>query len=130
MGDAKTFQCSNCGAPLMPSGADKVVRCPYCRTAVIVPKELRDIPAPANAMQFDKAQNPGKATQGSEGFKDGNPSYGSAAADRRARKEAARRAKIRQAAQVRLKKLKEQHAANLISQADYEMQKAEILKDL
>jgi LSD1 subclass zinc finger protein len=35
------FQCSTCGAPLLPKGNATVVRCSYCRASVVVPEELR-----------------------------------------------------------------------------------------
>ncbi len=44
MANSKTFQCPNCGSPVMASGADKEVQCSYCGSTVIVPEELRDQP--------------------------------------------------------------------------------------
>lgn len=39
---AQTFQCPNCGAPLdYDGGLDPVIPCPYCKSAVVVPEELR-----------------------------------------------------------------------------------------
>jgi LSD1 subclass zinc finger protein len=42
MSDAKSFNCPNCGSPLMPDGTAKEVRCAFCNSTVIVPEELRD----------------------------------------------------------------------------------------
>ena len=116
----ETFDCPNCGAPLDNPGGDSMVRCPYCNTSVVVPKSLRAKPAPEPAAPSVQPVLPQQA----------EPSYGSAAADRRARKAAAKRGRKRQAAEAQLKKLKEQHAANLISESEYEQKKAEILKEL
>lgn len=38
---SQTFQCPNCGAPLdYDGGSDPVIRCPYCKSTVVVPEEL------------------------------------------------------------------------------------------
>ncbi|MCX7681851.1 MAG: hypothetical protein N2508_07805, partial [Anaerolineae bacterium] len=38
----KTFKCPNCGAPLKyDGGPDLTMECPYCKSPVIVPEELR-----------------------------------------------------------------------------------------
>lgn len=115
-----TFSCPNCGAPLDNHGSDSMVRCPYCNTSVVVPKSLREKPAPVPAVQ---------SAQPAEHYQ-AEISYGSAAADRRARKAALRRGKERQKAQADLKKLKELHAQNMISESEYIQKKAEILKEL
>ena len=115
-----TFNCPNCGAPLDNHGSDPMVRCPYCNTSVVVPKSLREKPTPIPFSQ---------PVQQAEHFQ-AEPSYGSAAADRRARKAAAKRGKERQKAQADLKKLKELHAQNMISESEYIQKKAEILKEL
>jgi DNA-directed RNA polymerase subunit RPC12/RpoP len=47
MSDIRTFQCPNCGAPLTHAGSDKETKCPACGSTVIVPKDLRDKPAPS-----------------------------------------------------------------------------------
>ena len=47
MNPIRTFQCPTCGAPLTHAGSDKEVQCPYCGNTVVVPKDLRDKPAPA-----------------------------------------------------------------------------------
>lgn len=39
--EAKSFNCPNCGTPLMANGM-KQVKCMYCGSTVIVPEELRD----------------------------------------------------------------------------------------
>lgn len=44
MTDAKSFNCPNCGSPLMPNGNVKGIKCPYCDSFVIVPEELRGAP--------------------------------------------------------------------------------------
>ncbi|HMD89760.1 MAG TPA: hypothetical protein VKF38_11415 [Anaerolineaceae bacterium] len=41
MSEAKSFDCPKCGSPLMANGTAEI-KCPYCGSAVIVPKELRD----------------------------------------------------------------------------------------
>ncbi len=48
MSDTKSFQCPNCGSPIVPSGGDKEVKCAYCGSTVIVPEELRDHRPPAD----------------------------------------------------------------------------------
>ena len=115
-----TFSCPNCGAPLDNHGSDPMVRCPYCHTSVVVPKNLRDKPTPNPVDQPVRQSQPHPA----------EPSYGSAAADRRARKAAFKRGKERQKAQEQLKKLKELHSANMISEDEYQQKRAEILKEL
>jgi outer membrane protein assembly factor BamB/DNA-directed RNA polymerase subunit RPC12/RpoP len=35
------FNCPNCGAPLDYPGTGATMRCPYCETSVVVPKEIR-----------------------------------------------------------------------------------------
>ncbi len=114
------FNCPNCGAPLNNHGSDAVVPCLYCGTSVVVPKKLREKPTPAPVMQPVRQSEPTQA----------EPSYGSAADDRRARKAAEQRNKERQKAREQLKKLKEQHAAKLISEEEYVQKKAEIIKEL
>jgi LSD1 subclass zinc finger protein len=42
MTEAKSFNCPNCGSPLMPNGEAKEVKCAFCGSIVIVPVELRD----------------------------------------------------------------------------------------
>ena len=42
MADTKSFQCPNCGSPVLPSGSAKEVKCAYCGTTVIVPEDLRE----------------------------------------------------------------------------------------
>jgi uncharacterized Zn finger protein (UPF0148 family) len=42
MSEAKSFNCPNCGSPLMPDGTAKQVTCAFCSSTVIVPEELRD----------------------------------------------------------------------------------------
>jgi ribosomal protein L7/L12/DNA-binding beta-propeller fold protein YncE/DNA-directed RNA polymerase subunit RPC12/RpoP len=38
---SQTFQCPNCGAPLdYDGGLAPVIRCPYCKSTVVVPEEL------------------------------------------------------------------------------------------
>lgn len=115
-----TFNCPNCGAPLDNHGSDPVVRCPFCNSSVVVPKKLREKPTPQPVVQPIRPSEPTQA----------EPSYGSAAADRRARKAALKRGKERQKAAERLKKLKEQHAAHMISDDEYAQKRAEIIKEL
>jgi hypothetical protein len=38
---AQLFQCSACGAPLIPRGNASIMSCPYCHASVVVPQELR-----------------------------------------------------------------------------------------
>jgi hypothetical protein len=40
---AHLFQCSACGAPLIPRGSSSIVSCPYCHASVVVPEELRHV---------------------------------------------------------------------------------------
>ena len=47
--EAKTFQCSTCGAPVTFGGDQLQVRCVYCGATVIVPEELRPRPSQAAA---------------------------------------------------------------------------------
>jgi LSD1 subclass zinc finger protein len=42
MSEAKSFNCPNCGSPLMPDGTAKQVKCAFCSSIVIVPEELGD----------------------------------------------------------------------------------------
>ena len=42
MSDTKSFNCPNCGSPLMPDGGAKEVKCAFCGSTVIVPGELLD----------------------------------------------------------------------------------------
>ena len=42
MSEAKSFNCPECGSPLMTNGTTEV-KCPYCDSIVIVPEELRDL---------------------------------------------------------------------------------------
>lgn len=39
--NTRSFQCSSCGAPVLPNGNAAVISCPHCHTSVIVPEELR-----------------------------------------------------------------------------------------
>lgn len=56
----KTFQCPNCGAPVdLDASSDPVIPCPYCRTAIIVPEDLRTRPPRAS-------EEPFAATQGAQ----------------------------------------------------------------
>jgi DNA-directed RNA polymerase subunit RPC12/RpoP len=65
MSDIRTFQCPNCGSPVHASGADKEVKCDYCGSTVVVPKELRDDPQPQP--QSEPAQfNFGGSSNGSD----------------------------------------------------------------
>ncbi len=41
----QAFQCPKCGAPLDYHGTDPIIKCPYCRSSVIVPDNLRSKPA-------------------------------------------------------------------------------------
>jgi DNA-directed RNA polymerase subunit RPC12/RpoP len=115
-----TFNCPNCGAPLDNHGSDPMVRCPYCNTSVIVPKKFRAKPT---------SQPVAQPVQPVE-LSHTEPSYGSAAADRRARKAAMKRGKERHKAEEQLKKLKELHAAKMISDEEYVQKRAEIIKEL
>lgn len=46
----QTFTCPNCGAPLdYEGGSELIIECPYCKSSVIVPQELR-----APQMQTDE----------------------------------------------------------------------------
>jgi DNA-directed RNA polymerase subunit RPC12/RpoP len=47
-----TFQCPNCGSPLIANGAEKEIKCQYCGSTVIVPEELRDAPPPVTTFEF------------------------------------------------------------------------------
>ena len=47
MSHLRTFECPGCGAPLTHAGSDKEIKCPFCGSTVIVPKDLRDKPAPS-----------------------------------------------------------------------------------
>jgi len=40
---AHLFNCSACGAPLIPKGSRSIISCPYCRASVVVPEELRPV---------------------------------------------------------------------------------------
>jgi DNA-directed RNA polymerase subunit RPC12/RpoP len=42
---AHAFNCPNCGAPLDYDGNDPIIRCPYCKSSVIVPENLRARPS-------------------------------------------------------------------------------------
>ena len=42
MTDPKSFDCPNCGSPLMPDGQAKEIKCAFCGSTVIVPEELLD----------------------------------------------------------------------------------------
>lgn len=42
---AHSFNCPNCGAPLDYDGNDPIIRCPYCKSSVIVPENLRPRPS-------------------------------------------------------------------------------------
>ena len=52
MGEAKSFECPNCGAALTAGGAEKEVRCAFCGSSVIVPVELRDQGQASTREQF------------------------------------------------------------------------------
>lgn len=41
---SQAFQCPKCGAPLDYHGTDPIIKCPYCRSSVIVPDNLRSRP--------------------------------------------------------------------------------------
>ncbi len=42
MSDPKSFNCPNCGSPIVPTAGEKEIKCAYCGSTVIVPEELRD----------------------------------------------------------------------------------------
>ena len=42
MTERKSFQCPNCGSPLVSNDAETEVKCPYCNSTVLVPQRLRD----------------------------------------------------------------------------------------
>jgi len=42
MSETGSFNCPNCGSPLMPDGTEKEIQCAFCNSTVIVPEELRD----------------------------------------------------------------------------------------
>lgn len=48
-----SFQCSSCGAPVLPRGASAVIRCPYCQNSVVVPEALRHTATPWTTSLFD-----------------------------------------------------------------------------
>jgi len=51
---SQTFECPNCGAPLVYTGAAGVtLRCPYCSSTVILPESLRPGRSPVPADGFD-----------------------------------------------------------------------------
>lgn len=54
--EAKTFQCSTCGAPITFEGDRLQVKCQYCGSTVTVPEELR--PQPPIASQVVIVQAP------------------------------------------------------------------------
>ena len=54
MANTQSFQCPNCGSPILTSGAEKEVRCAYCGSTVIVPEELRDR-TPIAPINYDQA---------------------------------------------------------------------------
>lgn len=41
MPEGEVFECPNCGAPLVATGAESQLKCSYCGSTVIVPPELR-----------------------------------------------------------------------------------------
>lgn len=47
-----SFQCPSCSAPVIPSGSNTVISCPYCHTSVIVPEELRQVAEDAQWTTF------------------------------------------------------------------------------
>lgn len=47
----KLFSCPNCGAAAKPDGAEVQVECRFCRSTIIVPKELRTVKKPT----FDRS---------------------------------------------------------------------------
>lgn len=53
MSETKSFDCPNCGSPLMAGGTEKEIICTYCGSSVIVPDELRD-----QASQLQVGVNP------------------------------------------------------------------------
>ena len=58
-----TFTCTNCQASLdYHKGMDKAVKCPYCGTTNIVPKELLTQEVPRAAVQQARAQQPVQVT--------------------------------------------------------------------
>jgi DNA-directed RNA polymerase subunit RPC12/RpoP len=46
MSETKSFNCPNCGSPLIAGGMEKEVQCTYCGSSVIVPDELRGQASP------------------------------------------------------------------------------------
>jgi DNA-directed RNA polymerase subunit RPC12/RpoP len=57
MVEAKSFQCPNCGSPLMVNSMEKEVKCAYCGSTVIVPGELRDQPLSQSQADFTSPQH-------------------------------------------------------------------------
>lgn len=48
---SRTFECPKCGAPIdYDGGPDFTIECPYCKTSVIVPEELRGAQTRADAL--------------------------------------------------------------------------------
>src|SRR5256885_5060047 len=48
-----SFECPSCGGPLdYNGGAELTIRCPFCSNSVIVPEELRAMPAATQADFF------------------------------------------------------------------------------
>ncbi len=58
MSDSKSFQCPNCGSPIIPSGSEKQVKCAYCGSTVIVPEELRDQTPPPSDFSIPQSDFP------------------------------------------------------------------------
>lgn len=55
MSDTRSFQCPNCGSPIIPSGSEKEIKCAYCGSTVIVPEELRDHTPPQVQINFPQS---------------------------------------------------------------------------
>lgn len=53
---SQTFHCPNCGGPLdFTNGNASTIRCPYCRSSVIVPEELRSTASFNHALSAQEA---------------------------------------------------------------------------
>lgn len=61
--EQQTFTCTNCRASLdYHKGMEKAVKCPYCGTTNIVPKELRTQEIPREAVRQAQASQPAQVT--------------------------------------------------------------------
>jgi len=98
MSHLRTFECPSCGAPLSHAGSDKEIKCPFCGSTVIVPKDLRDKPAPVPSANQGAAVVP-NINLPSQGVDPSNL----------------------------LAALKSAHASGEISEADFQQQRAGIL---